>query len=631
MLGFIPPIPLAPPPRPVLQGPNPLDSLPLNPLDPWYWPPLPSLPFPSIPDLPDWLFPPPPPPAPELPDAPLPRSPYPEPIPDPVPGVNYTFPPNPAAPTTDVRWDIEYTIRDQQFPLLSCVSGDPDPDVDETFTYNEYVTGTSLKIKIRQGRLISDGCNASYQGFSPDNVSRPAIEAEYLYSDGVWREAFQRSSVGENHYGRIVTEGVSQITTTTLTKVERLDIEIPLPDPVPDPEPKKRPLVIPEILPETAPEVVPLPLPLPEPLPFPEVEPFREPAPDPDIKPAPGPRPQPVPVPSPVPGPVPIPDIDTDPEPDVIPTPPEINPEFVPGTAPDPALLPEGAVPLVPGLPFKPPTSDIVPVTPKDNRYYPGNKKPITTGGASTNPQQIANEIARIEDKSRTNMERLNDALGILDLIIDAIGDGPLPAAEYTLHGICEKVAEPGDPQPEVTWFIPQEKALLGLGQRVDAIAEMLQIQLGWKTPICSPTPSPPVGHLVSIHFESAESSPNGDRRLRKLFRYRSQSTRTLAEIAAYWKGFEWQAGPFVVGHTASDWGTVQVWAASVAEGQRVIRQAGTEAGVDPDNSGQWRTGSSDDPRYGMPGTMRIQKLEDGDWITSRRGPSGLPLYTVDP
>ena len=208
-----------------------------------------------------------------------------------------------------------------------------------------------------------------------------------------------------------------------------------------------------------------------------------------------------------------------------------------------------------------------------------------------------------------------------------------LPSWSEEFKAVCNLDPQ-GNPE-EVTFNSASaskaSEALSALANNQQLLIKVMQQALNWKTPICSTTPTPVTGHLVSIHFESLETSPNGKCRLRKLFRYRSQSSRTLAQIASYWEGFQWQAGPFVVGHTDAAWGTVQVWAESVAEGQRVIRKAGTEAGVDPDTSGEWRTGSSDDPRYGMPGTMRIQRLEDGDWITSRRGPNGLPLYTVDP
>jgi hypothetical protein len=62
-----------------------------------------------------------------------------------------------------------------------------------------------------------------------------------------------------------------------------------------------------------------------------------------------------------------------------------------------------------------------------------------------------------------------------------------------------------------------------------------------------------------------------------------------------------------------------------------VIRFAGIEAGIDPDELGEWVISGSSDPRFGMPGTMRVAKVQGLEWVTSRQGPSGLPLLTVDP
>ena len=257
--------------------------------------------------------------------------------------------------------------------------------------------------------------------------------------------------------------------------------------------------------------------------------------------------------------------------------------------------------------------------------------------------EDFQDALDRLNDDLSGQINEVSGEIGVVDEKVDDILDklpengfgGPIdiPSGTVTFRAVCnlDPQGNPEEVEYQLGGATTNNMALMQIYSNQTKLFAMIQQHLIWKTPICSPTPAPITGHLVSIHFESLENSPNSERPLRKLFRYRSQSSRTLAEIAAYWKGFQWQAGPFCVGHTDAAWGTVQVWAQSVGEGQRVIRKAGTEAGIDPDTSGEWRTGSSDDPRYGMPGTMRIQRLEDGDWITSRRGPSGLPLYTVDP
>ena len=112
-------------------------------------------------------------------------------------------------------------------------------------------------------------------------------------------------------------------------------------------------------------------------------------------------------------------------------------------------------------------------------------------------------------------------------------------------------------------------------------------------------------------------------KRLRKLLRYRSESSRNLGQLSAYWQDFTWTEGEVCVIHKGAWWGTPQVWAASPEEGKRVIRAAGAEAGINPDQTGQWATSSSDSPRYGMSGTMRLEEANGLRWVTRREGPDG--------
>ena len=131
------------------------------------------------------------------------------------------------------------------------------------------------------------------------------------------------------------------------------------------------------------------------------------------------------------------------------------------------------------------------------------------------------------------------------------------------------------------------------------------------------------LGDWVSIRFVSDGISPGGTNPLRKLFRYRSQSSRTDEQLREYWSGFTWTAGPVIVSHKGTWWGTPQVWASSAEEGKRVLRFAAGEAGATPDTDGEWIVTGSASPRYGMSGTMRIQQYRGRDWVTSRIGPSG--------
>jgi hypothetical protein len=122
-------------------------------------------------------------------------------------------------------------------------------------------------------------------------------------------------------------------------------------------------------------------------------------------------------------------------------------------------------------------------------------------------------------------------------------------------------------------------------------------------------------------------------RPLRKLLRYRDQTGASLSAHTEHWRDFEWDAGPVCVIHKGAAWGTPQVWAASAAEGKRVIRHAGEIAGVDPDSDGQWIITGSTDPRYGRTGRMGIRELQPGSVaVTKRDGPNEMPLVQiVDP
>jgi hypothetical protein len=124
-----------------------------------------------------------------------------------------------------------------------------------------------------------------------------------------------------------------------------------------------------------------------------------------------------------------------------------------------------------------------------------------------------------------------------------------------------------------------------------------------------------------------------GQKPLRKVFRYRDQSGASLEAHTDHWRGFEWDAGPVCVIHKGAAWGVPQIWAASVAEGKRVIRHAGNIAGIDPDQVGEWIITGSLDPRYGQTGRMLVKGLKDGAIsVTKREGPSAHPqVQTPDP
>jgi hypothetical protein len=131
--------------------------------------------------------------------------------------------------------------------------------------------------------------------------------------------------------------------------------------------------------------------------------------------------------------------------------------------------------------------------------------------------------------------------------------------------------------------------------------------------------------HWRSIRFQSDEPSPNSRTRLHKLFRYRGNSPGVVTTLADHWQGFRWITGPVCVYHKGSPLGTPQVWAATANEGQRVIRHAGREAGIDPDQIGEWGISSSDNSRYGVSLEVGLHRV-DGCWsATARPGSDGWP------
>ena len=253
----------------------------------------------------------------------------------------------------------------------------------------------------------------------------------------------------------------------------------------------------------------------------------------------------------------------------------------------------------------------------------------IVPGGVPATLKGIANEIGRVEAKTSL----IGSALDALSGIGGGGGGGPekeVDGTTYTLTGVCETPNDAGD-QPVFSTPIGTQPYSDAVIARLDAMQYLLQAHLGYKTPICGSTEPKPEGDWVTVRFESDANSPNGERPLRKLLRYRTKSGADLRTTTAYWSDFTWQAGPVCVRHSGAWWGSPQVWARDANEGKRVLRHAAREAGIDPDQNGQWSISGSRNPRYGMPGTMRVAQVGGLDWVTKREGPSALPDLAADP
>jgi hypothetical protein len=220
-------------------------------------------------------------------------------------------------------------------------------------------------------------------------------------------------------------------------------------------------------------------------------------------------------------------------------------------------------------------------------------------------------------------------AAAVGNLVADAIQDAfaaKYPGLIYRMVSVCEKDAQ-GEPISEAVEVpIPALKAPDAQLARLDAIVELLQAHKNFKQPICGNEKPELKGDWVTTRWISDEKMDHSGVRLRKLFRYRTQSSRDLGQLSAYWCGFTWKSGPVCVIHKGAWWGTPQIWAESAEEGKRVLRHAAAEAGLDPDQVGGWSVSSSRSPRNGMSGTMKILKKEGYPWIASRQG-TNWPNY----
>ncbi len=200
------------------------------------------------------------------------------------------------------------------------------------------------------------------------------------------------------------------------------------------------------------------------------------------------------------------------------------------------------------------------------------------------------------------------------------------PFAErlYAINSICELDDEGKPTTKTVAREIPALSPLDSIATRLDALVPLLQAQKDFKQPVCPPVKAQ--GDLRTIGFISEDYSPNGRNYLRKRVRYRSMSGLGLDALIDYWKDFQFEAGPVIVKHLGSSWGTVTVWAASSAEGKRVIRHAAGEAGIDADQVGRWEISSSTSTRLGMPGSMKVNNAGGYYWITARDGSNARPM-----
>ena len=210
----------------------------------------------------------------------------------------------------------------------------------------------------------------------------------------------------------------------------------------------------------------------------------------------------------------------------------------------------------------------------------------------------------------------------LYDSLLDAL-EPPIPEALFTLTAPCQ-VDDDGNALKR-EWPFPTQKATARLLAHQEALFEVLQQHLNWKTPTCSGGGQSVTGEPVTINWISDEFSGTSGDRVQKLFTYFDQTGKTQAEHQAHWQNFSWQAGPVIVSCVGTPLGKPQVWADSVDEAKRVIGHAATIAGVDLTKA-EWMVGSPRSSSFGLRGTMRVKVSNNGLlWVTKRDGPFGLP------
>ena len=198
-------------------------------------------------------------------------------------------------------------------------------------------------------------------------------------------------------------------------------------------------------------------------------------------------------------------------------------------------------------------------------------------------------------------------AAGVLQSLIENLFTAQGPAS-FTLTAPCNKDDE-GNPETYTVEFPAESYAERMLNWQI-AGADLLQQHLNWKTPICKDVPQLE-GNYRTISF-------------------RSDETRYLQSSGVdHWRDFTWEGGPYRVRWVGGTWRTPEVWAASEAEGQRVIQHAAREAGFDPLEGGEWRTRVSSSTRLGVQGLFRVDTTGGYFWITSRDGSDQRPIVAL--
>jgi len=496
---------------------------------------------------------------------------------------------------------IKYRITQTFVGKRWCASDEwafePRPDTVYEKEVTRSVKSASLIHKTAVKRSACQGPDGGWSDMHPVDV----LGLNYTNSSGA--ELYR--GIQEDREGTLYETAYTPSDNKTFAQVIGVEFNgQPLPNPVPTPKPEPKPRPDPVPMPEAERAMVPAPLALPAVKP----KPVRVPDAEPTTEPATEPEPQRIPVRVPTRTPV------------KTPTKTPTLPTTTTGTT-------------IAGKKVEP-SKAIVPTTPSDVHKFGNAGGRVAGRTASRNPTQMAQELGRVEQKLAQIASKPNTIGSLADILrllreLYEWSTNKKDGITYELEAACECQGVEGEcEEPRITLQTPGGDYRDETLARIDAVAELLQPLKTWKQPICYEKPKLE-GDFRTISFISDERSPFGNDRLRKRFRYRSQSSADLDTLVDHWKDFVWNAGPVCVKHSGHTWGAPQVWAASVDEGKRVIQHAGREAGVDPDQVGQWSVGGSNNPRFGVSGTMRVCTKGGYYWITERLGSSARPLVHV--
>ena len=444
------------------------------------------------------------------------------------------------------------------------------------------VSTTGGQLRYNYGGPGFEGCGIARAGVQV-LVSKPSSGKE---SDAVWETIASQSASPFRPKGGLL-EPVFEVF------YEPLGEPLPsLPSPIWLPQPTKP---LPEV--ETEPAVLPIPLPGVSP-PLPAAVP--------DAQPVPSTEPQPLPI--------------------SIPRRPVVFPFVQPVIEPAETQTTTQAGTVSPKTPAK------VATTPKDVHLFGNSGGRVAGSTMRSSTTAVAQEVGRLEQKLSKMNTGFPSTGGLADILRLLLGLNELLNSQkdgtiYELKSVCECPPDDDECEEETTTVETEGGYYVdAILSRLDALPTLLQAQKDYKQPICETNIKPTLlGDFRTLAFISDKKSEFGNDRLRKQFRYRSQSTIDLGELVDHWKDFAWEAGPVCVQHKGAWWGTPQVWASTAEEGKRVIRHAGSEAGLDPDASGEWIVGGSSSARYGQSGTMRICTKGGYYWITERLGSNNRP------